>query len=204
MLTITHFIQDTLKAVDKYEGYFDRKKPMNHHRALNVIELRYCLKEEAFDDLEQIIVAVEKILQSMHTGFWFFKTGKSRLKSLIENVITVYQNPLMQIANTTIIELTHSLEKTQLTLDKVSFMTLQLFNNLKSSHELQQEIPLPILCENVNENPCEESHSKGLFKTQHARSTSPFRLISKFFGHSELGQQTEESKTKTDQKLSLN
>ncbi len=92
---IENFRTHVNRAIREYENFFTEKNPMPEHRSLDVISIRVIL-DEYYPNLSSYMDAVKRHLSQIKTGWWIFKTGRSRLKNSIMPIIQAYENPVTQ------------------------------------------------------------------------------------------------------------
>jgi hypothetical protein len=96
MLDQTENLRAHIKsAIREYESLFTEKRPMPDHRCMDIVDLRIILDRQ-YKDLNSCIDAVKQRLSIIKTGWWIFKTGRSRLRSSVMPVLQVYENPVTQ------------------------------------------------------------------------------------------------------------
>ncbi|MDX2164736.1 MAG: hypothetical protein SFW07_04880 [Gammaproteobacteria bacterium] len=109
MLEQTENLRSQIKrAIREYESLFTENKPMPEHRCIDVVDLRIIL-DRHYDDLSSCIDAVKQRLSIIKTGWWIFKTGRSRLRSGITPILQAYENPITQHLVTQILGISQSL-----------------------------------------------------------------------------------------------
>jgi hypothetical protein len=95
-------------AMREYESLFTENKPMPEHRCIDIVDLRIIL-DRHYDDLSSCIDAVKQRLSIIKTGWWIFKTGRSRLRHGITPILQAYDNPITQQLVTQILGISQSL-----------------------------------------------------------------------------------------------
>lgn len=74
--------------------YTLEKKSIPLHRQQDIMALENLLN--TYEEIINLIESIEKYFTTMKTGWWIFKTGNSKLISLLKAVITYYRNDLQR------------------------------------------------------------------------------------------------------------
>lgn len=88
------FKKDVESVIKNYEKLFDDNKAMSLDRSTDIIDIRGLLTK-SYSHLDNCCQTVGSRLAKIKTGWWFFKTGNSRLRDNIMQVIDNYKQPLV-------------------------------------------------------------------------------------------------------------
>ncbi len=86
MTLLILFRAELLAAIGKYEQIFNNKGHMSRTRSRNVIDLKAMINDDNYGACE-LKDSLLQYLNTLHTGWWIFKTGRSRLKLNLRRVI---------------------------------------------------------------------------------------------------------------------
>lgn len=143
MFTLTTFKLHALKAIRNYESRFTEKKPMNAHRAKDVLTLYYILETDTSSTLDTLMEKLETYLQTIKTGWWIFKTGNSRLKDNLTDVFKAYKNPLLRCTHASLGDMSESYDLLKETFEVLKQLHPEATETLERTKSASVSIPMP-------------------------------------------------------------
>ena len=98
---IAQFKKDIIQAIHQYEQKFTDEHPMSQARSVDIIDC-YGLLQQPYKHVDEYSEALLVRLSHIKTGWWIFKTGNSRLRDEVTEVIQHYKQPLVRLLLTKI------------------------------------------------------------------------------------------------------
>lgn len=139
---LTQFLSSIDKGIEAYEALFTANDPMPLKRAQDIIDLRCRLKVGHFRDVSQAMNLVKQKIATFKTGWWLFRTGRSRLKRNLELVIHHYSQDLVRFMAGSIQDMQTLIREANFTIETPTEQELRqnLYTLRQENETLKQEL----------------------------------------------------------------